>query len=265
MDRRLVAVLTAVLLAGCGGMATSDGGTETLTPAPVPEPADATTETGTLPPGVTGNGVANVDRLTAAHQRATADQSYTLTTERSTSRETANETLDTRQVVRVVNESTYAYWTNERVVWDESRARYFDNYSEFQDPDGRYVRYTELDGETRQRQSGSTAPRPELDREATVAIERFLTIDNATVSVRRDDGERHYELRGEQRTFVTERPIRNVSVSAVIRHDGLVRSLSVQYWRGNSDWGEFVRYSFAYERLGTTTVEKPAWVRASED
>lgn len=77
---RTLAVATAVVLAGCAGLAADPAPTETITPAPVPEdtPTPSTPPPPSLAPGVTAGGVEDVDRLAAAHRAALGNRSYTL-------------------------------------------------------------------------------------------------------------------------------------------------------------------------------------------
>lgn len=264
---RAVAVLGLMLLvAGCSGFSGLGSETETMTPAPVATPADPGTEAEPLPPGVGGGAVVDADRLVEAHRRAVTNTSYTLVIERESNSRTADAatSVDVRRVARVADESTYRYRADERIVWTNGRARALGNYTEFQGPAGRYTRYRATGGRIEQRRLHTVPAWERFGHRVAVAVERFLTVDDAAVAATSIDGVRHYEVRAQRETLTAARPIRNVTVRAVIRADGFVRSLSVRYWQGSSDWGEFVRYTISYEQVGTTTVERPEWVGASD-
>lgn len=78
--RRFLVVVAVVALAGCAGLGAEPGPTPTITPAPVPEgtPTPFTPTPSTLAPGVSTEGVSNVDRLVDAHRSALANRSYTV-------------------------------------------------------------------------------------------------------------------------------------------------------------------------------------------
>lgn len=256
---RPVALLVLVALAGCSGVIGPGGEAATVTPAPVQTPVETTTETSVLPPGVNGDGVVDAGRLARAHQRAITNRSYTWRASRLTTGNGSNATaVDSRQVARVQNETTYQYWTNHRIVWIDGRARNLGNYTAFADPTGRYVRYEDVASNTQYRRIGHQPARVRVGREAMSALELYLPAENATLAATRYDGQPYYELRGSgTREVVSARHTTNYTVRALIRPDGFVRSLGVRFQQGDA---QSVRYTFTYESMGTTTVDRPQWV-----
>lgn len=260
--RPAVALLALVVLAGCSGVTGPSGGTETLTPAPVATPPTATPTASALPPGVTGNGVVDISRLVDAHQTAITNQSYTWTASERTDGRRGNPTgTNVRYVATVANESTYQFFTNHRIVWRSGRPRYLGNYSEFATRELRYAHYRDTENNTQFSRTGPAPARVRVGGIAVTAIERYLPAANATVAVTRVDGQRYYELRGRGiDTPVAAGGVRNYTVSALLRPDGFVRSLTARYRVTADGRSRQVTYEYRYSGLGTTTVERPEWV-----
>jgi len=262
MARSLLLVVL-VVLAGCSGVTDVDGDTTTLTPAPVPEyQTETETESDGLPPGVAGRGVNNVHYLVRAHRAATTDMSYTWTVERitNTSGPGADNSTVTQQVAHVEDETHYDYWTNHRTVQRGGRTRYLGNYTEYTDPSGRYIKYQDTDTNT---QYGRSEPEPasaRITEESTDAIGHYLDADHARLAVVLIDGQRYYELRGQNATFATTQPVENYTVTSLIRPDGFVRSITVSYQIGRGDKRRSVTYRYEYTAIGNTTVDRPDWV-----
>jgi len=265
--RPAVALLVLLVLAGCSGVTGPSGGTETLTPAPVQTATTPTPEASPLPPGVTGNGVVDIDRLVDAHQVAITGQSYTWEARERTTGRRGNPTgTNVRYVARVANESTYRYFTNHRIVWRSGRPRYLGNYSEFATESLRYAYYTDTENNTQFSRTGPAPARVRVGGIAVTAIERYLPARSATVAATRIDGRRYYELRGRGiDTPVAPGGVANYTVRAQIRADGFVRSLNVSYRVAARDRSRSVSYGFTYTAVGTTTVERPAWVSGHWD
>jgi hypothetical protein len=263
MHRPTAVALCLLVLAGCNGVTTFDDQRATLTPAPVPTPTGAESGTSGLPPGVTGSGITDLDRLERAHRTALSSRSYTWRARRNVSEygQSGVGGLDIRRIARVQNESTYEYRSDSYPVWHGGQQRYLENYVEFADGSGNYASYVDPQNITQYERVEDAPARERVGREAISAIDWFLDVENATVSVVRNDGRRQYELRGTGHTFVNTQPVSNYSVRALIRSDGLVQSLTAQYDRGSGIHRQSVRYSFEYTALGNTTVERPTWAR----
>ena len=261
--RLAMLVVVLVVLAGCSGVTVVDRTTETVTPAPVPAP-QTETETGddTLPPGVSGRGVTNVHALVRAHQSATSDMSYTWRVERVTNTSTpGRENLTTaRHVAHVENASVYDYWTNHRTVQRGGRTRYLGNYTEFTDPSGRHVKYEDTEENTQYRKTEPVRAHVRIGDESTAAIDHYLDADDARLAVVLVDGERYYKLRGRNATFATTEPVENYTVEALVRPDGFVRAVTVNYRIGQGEQRRSITYRYEYTAIGNTTVDRPNWV-----
>jgi hypothetical protein len=264
MDRTVVALLACVTLAGCSGVTGVGGPTETVTPAPVATPPPTPAPMETLPPGVTGSGVENVDELVDAHRDALVNRSYAWHDRyvRNGSNPDGGDDLDVSHLLHVENETTFLYATNHRTVWRDGRQRHLGNYTEYADPTGQYVRVENIDSGTQYRRSQRIADGSTGSDRPAAAVDRFLDVRDGSVTLTRSDGRRYYRIRGENPTFVTAQPIHNYTVTALVRPDGLVRTLTVSYSIGRPGRLETVRYHFEYQRVGTTTVDRPAWVTA---
>ncbi|MEF8852213.1 MAG: hypothetical protein V5A44_06750 [Haloarculaceae archaeon] len=248
MGRLSVVLALVVVLAGCGSVV--DGGTtpeedtptRTLTPAPVPTSATPTDELVTLPPGVTGDGIADPDALLDAHRSALRNRSYTLRAR-----------ISVRGVV------------SERFTRVESPTRYYQrdvrygtgsNVTRFASDTSVYTRST-YDSVTRYDRFEAVIP----PRSTTVRESRaLLELDSAAVTRTTRDGHTVFVVRGTYPTHPTLPGVRNFSLRVVVEPDGLVRSLHATYVRVEGATRTNVTRSFTYTDVGATTVERPAWV-----
>ena len=262
-----LALVALVLLSGCSSFVGSEGvaGDEspepTVTPAPVPE-VTPTPDPWPVAPGISGAGVVDVDTLVDAHLRAVRGQSYEFTERRGTS-ETSNGTvpmsLDHR--ARVESENTYSRWAVNTVG---SRLPREANYSQYVvDGDG-FAEVPALGtNRTLRRSIRSSNATARIGSEAAAAIRRYLdrSPGRTTVDSTRVDGQPYYrvESRGGAVTAVVNAS--NVTISALVSPAGFVRSLDVGYRETRLGDSHRVRYRFAYDRVGTTTVDPPDWVR----
>jgi len=265
---RLLAVVTLVVLAGCGSFVGSgdgggdqtDAGPEAVTPAPVPE-TTPTPDPWPVAPGLSTNGVVNVDALVAAHLRAVRDQSYVWREWRGTS---PSETvpLELRQRARVEGEDTYTHWMVRTVG---SRVPMEANYSQYVVDGAGYAEVPSYGlNRTVRRSVQATGATERIGTETAVAIRLYLnrSSDRTTVSRTSVDGQRYYRVESEGGSVVAVANPSNVTVSALVSADGFVRSLSVRYRRDAFDGTAWVRYEFAYDSVGETTVDPPDWVTA---
>lgn len=263
MDRALIVLLAVVLLAGCSGLSTVGEDTTTMTPAPVPSPSETATETNILPPGVTGNGVTNVDLLADAHQRAILNRSYTWNARRVVLNQSDGGRTgdDVRQTAHVENEMTYSYWTNHQTIWRDGRPRQLGNFMTYAGPTGGYVRYKHTEANTQYRSFQPPPARVSVGGNAMSAIEQYLQVEAATLSKIRTEDTLLYELRGNgTQAVVDSGTVTNYTVRALIKPDGFVRSLDVRYQRRDNGQRQVVEFTYSYESLGETTVDRPAWV-----
>lgn len=246
----VVCVLVLAVLAGCGGIVGEDT-PEPVTPAPVP-----TTEAPVVD-GVTQDAV-NASQITANHERALENTSYTMR-ERIRARGTDGDTqffLNTTvwkgddgrfHLVRFEPTQTVSGRINEtRIWWDGNRS--FFEYAYGTGPDTGFM--------IRQRAA--------VDVEQDDTIGRVLAGMRVTRVSRLPDG--GAEIAGPITTrsaVPTAGAIddpRNASLRAQITPEGVVRGLAIGYdgtYQGNRTT---VRYRLGFENVGTTTVDRPAWV-----
>lgn len=259
MNARLALVVVLALSAGCSTF-TPTGPTPTVTPAPVPAAVE-TTETSPLPPGVTGNGITDAQKLAVAHVAETRNVSYTWRDHYVSERRLASGSLrtDLTQIARVETESTYTYWTNRRADDADGPFSYLGNFSEYADRRGRYARFVD-DGEVVHRQYPRRPAHRRVGRFAGNAIRQYLSVENASVAVTLVDGQRYYAVEGSGYDLPSGWEISNYTVDATISPDGFVRRLNASYVRTRGDERETIRYGYAYSSVGNTTVEQPSWV-----
>ena len=240
MDWRAVWVVLALVLAGCGSVATgAETPGETLTPVPVPEVTDTPA---TLPPGVSGASVTDTDTLLDAHAAAIQGRSYTLTVDVRTGSERA------RRVIRVETPTRYLRRDTLAEPWGSA--------TQFADGEHLYTR-TDYGSTVEYGRIESVSP----PRSQTVQLSRaFLRLDEVRVAETRVGGEVAYELTGQYPIHPAVETMENVTLRAVVEPDGFVRSLNVSYTR-HSDYVRMnVTRSFAYTDVDATTVERPVWV-----
>jgi len=243
MDWRGVAVVLAVVVAGCGsyvggpGEQGADTPAPTLTPVPVPEVTETPV---TLPPGVTGDRVTDATALYEAHTDYIEGRSYTLH-------------------VSVDVDSG----SSERLFRVETPTRYYRhdllpgrNFTRYADGERVYVRTTIGDNEL-------FASSDDVDRPTahTVRLSKaFLQLDEVRVAKTLVDGELHYELTGSYPVHPAVDSLQDVRLRAVLGPQGFVRSLNASYVAVSAGSRTNVTRSFAYTDVDSTTVERPAWV-----
>jgi hypothetical protein len=239
---RTLAVVVAVVLAGCGSLAADPGSAPTLSPAPVPEPT--TRAASPLPPGISGGGVADVDALVRAHAAALDGRSFTL---RISER---YDDLGGFRVLRVERRDRYYF--------HDATVSVAGNRTEFVDGEHRYSRST--------REGLRYELGPAVNRSTAYAwlvalpVRTPLSVGNATVYETRVAGERRYEVHIDRPVHPRFDSFRNYSVRATVHPDGLVSNLTVSYVRVHGDERTSVTRRVQYSGLDTTTVDRPTWV-----
>jgi hypothetical protein len=268
MRRALVALL--VVLAGCSAL-TPGTDRPTVTSAPVP------TDSG-LPPGVEPSSATDASALAAAHGAALGNSSYTLVTNRTV--RDANGSLRSALTVRLALSTGPSRDYHARVSVDgpapplvigepPTRAEYWANdevYLRRRTVDDRtvYSRYDDTDAYvgTWSFWLGTAALDlgPEADLRSTLEGFEARVADDSPERDRihlvgtaaRSDGfvDDPAEIEG----------IENATLHAYVTESGFVESYHVVY-DATLDDGERVRVkrSVRFERVGTTTVDRPSW------
>lgn len=290
MRRHLsVLVLAAVLVAGCNaapfGGADRSTDAERLTPLRVAtdEPPATVSVDGPRPDWLAPNGTVRVDALRRAHLDAVEDISYTWT---------FGMTRDERGAVIGGNEITRRVRTNGTATLVEqdgatltgnppiyvtratdytfrgvgfrrvSAARYVDGTSavgRVETSDSTWV--TRLDAGARKRYAFT----PDV-------LDRYLgggTIVEASVA--RADGQRLYRLyvppgdppRTLNRSAGPASRVWNYTATAYVTREGFVRTIVVGYDQRSATQNHRVSIRIDYSRVGSTTVERPAWAAPS--
>ncbi|WP_226022532.1 DUF7537 family lipoprotein [Halomicrobium salinisoli] len=249
---RATLIALAVLLAGCGTVfgPSESRATETVTPAPVPDPATRNPESA-VAPGLTGRSVADADRLARAHLAAVANRSYAWTERRTVAWPEQNRSLVDRSRLLVESERRYRYET--RSQWSRVDAAEY--------ADGRYL-YSRARGAggVRYRRVPATDATERFGGGAAASIRRYLAVENATVTAVRVGGERRYRVVGRAESIPALGSVENYTVRATVAPDGFVQTLHAAYTAADGDERRRVSYRFRYTNVGTTSVSPPAWV-----
>lgn len=265
MDWRVFGTLCLVALAvtaGCGSLTESAAETRTVTPAPVPTPSPSPDEPGgALAPGLDASGVTDAGSLARAHAEALNGTSYRWHRSWSASHRFGNATAESaeRRTLTYENATTYHLQADPYETVVDGRVRSLDEYEVYAAGDVRYRAWQTDDGRTVRRNDSFHEPPNDLDL-AAVAIRRYLDLENESVS-RIDVGEgRHYEVVGTRTSLPRFGRLDSFRARAVVRADGLVRSLNVTLATHRNDEQIDVRENFTYRQVGTATVTEPEWV-----
>lgn len=254
-----LAVAMAIVLVCTAGCSSFGGGDEasraTVTPAPVPDDVDRPLP---YPPGVNASGVTSITALSMAHRNAIRNRSYTF-------HERFVRTTDSEFGRTYLRENETAYVSDSRLYRNEVRRVQRSvngdvrRYSQSTYGDA-YVQYSwNPDGEV-SKQMGHTRAGPEQFAYETVfRIEEYLAADQSTVEevVRNDTRYVHVTgTGGRPRWEWLSEATQYYRVSVLIRPSGLVERMEMSYRTRTTA----VRFQLRIENVGTTTVEKPAWV-----
>jgi len=257
-----VGLVVLVVTAGCGSLTDSPTETTTVTPAPVPAPSPSPEEPGgSLAPGLDASGVTDPGSLAQSHGEITDRTSYRVDRTSSVVHWFGNTTAESAVVRRLTYENASRYHLAadpyETVI--DGRIQSLDDYEAYVDGDVAYRTWRTDDGRT-VRENASAGERPAEADLVTVAIRRYLRLENETVS-RIDVGDApHYEVVGTRPTLPRYGALDSYRARAVVRSDGFVRSLNVTFTVRRNDERIDVRDNFTYRQVGAATVTEPEWV-----
>jgi hypothetical protein len=251
------AVAVLLLTAGCNAFVGSDTTDRTtVTPAPVPTAAEsATAATPDPPPGVTADRLNNVALLSAGHQRATNGTSYTLNERYNEFHTGRNDTSSVRRTETIAVESPTRY-RDEMVRMTTGPNGTVERYEQSTYADGTNW-YERRDNGTVERQRGTV--RFGGDKYAyrtTFYLNRYAVVNRSSTTVVTRNGSRLYRIRGSGGEIPTTERLAEYRVELLVQPDGLVRRFDVRYRTED----RVVEYRFWYERLGETSVTRPAWL-----
>jgi hypothetical protein len=265
MATRTAAVALVVLLAGCSLLGGGTGAeTGTVTPLEVPT---ETTEGPTLPPGVTGAGVVDVDALVRAHVRAAASTSYVWVDRERRFYGNGSSLVSFERRVTFVNGTTYHRVLDPRPMF--ARGVYDRPRDEQRYADGRWLyRFGDsTSAEPAYRVEPATDASRRLARLSGESVGIYLAVPNATVSVTRVDGRRYYEVTAHRDRYPIAIPlvgdVYDYSVEAVVAPSGFVGRLNATYRTDPEGGANRVRYSFAFTEVGSATLTEPPWLPAA--
>ena len=213
----------------------------------------------TPPPGVTEEGITNLTALAAAHERAMSNRSHTVWLDRYSERVNANDTRVQHDVDMAVEGGRFLI-TNARVESGDRRrlgAVYHDGAVTYgavwNESTGAYDRVLRIDPRH------DLSPTPETVRR--IAVTRFLSTAETNVTSRTArDGATLYRVVGTGQPNATAFDrVWNYTAVAVVDSRGYVGDLTVEFTARSSGRIYRMRHEITYDRLGSTTVEVPAW------
>ena len=275
MWRRLLVCLLLVT-AGCNTLGGGDAGASTPTVTPAPVPAEET-----LAPGITDDGVTNPRALAGAHAGVITNRSYRLTVNRTV--RAANGTLRERLSLELALAANRDYLVDTGTAGPEApvflgtppaNATFWSNGSTYVRKltrDGRttYNTFSPVEGAGTWQYWARTVPFGGQQATPRAFLTRtFRAVDTVVVGRTEANGTTTYRLRGNETTEQLEADVanpRNVSLTATVTDEGLVRTLSLRYV-GTIDGEEVVvSRTVAYRNVGATSVERPPWFDRATD
>jgi len=263
-----VALVALVLLAGCGGAATSGGDrtpTRTVTPAPVPEETPTPQGPPELAPGLSAEGVFDAARLADAHAATLSSTSFTAV--RVERRHYTNGSLRSRyrSVVRMAARGDrFQYDLNQTTVRDgrprgQRLARYSDGEVVYVTTarDGETT-YSVLGGPERPADPSTVFPENASARFGVARLFGALRFD--VRDCRSVDGRTVYRLAVENGSQ-TLGGLEDINMNATVREDGVVTAYRLSY-----DVGDLrVAVAVEFRRVGETEITPPAWLPAARN
>lgn len=267
MDRRAAAVAVLLVLAGCsafgGGAPSTDR--PTLTPAPVPTEVSTPTDRPPLAPGLTSNGITDLDALVSAHVRVARNTSYVWRVHDSERQAFHNGTTLTQRVV-YVDDSRYRHEVGLLPATIDGRRSYLQGYARYADGDDEYATWTaSLSGETAYRHSEGPRANGRFARLAADPLLEYLVLRDVTVSRVSTENRTYYRVVGTRDTLLRYGDVENFRATALVRADGFVRQLNVSFATERADRRVDVRYNFTYDEIGTASLDRPAWVATARN
>ncbi len=224
-------------------------------------PGPFPSEPSTPPPGVSEEGITDIDALATAHERAMANRSHTVWLDRSTRRLNGEDERLAHDIDMVTDGRRFLVTTTD-VESDEGQRLetvYYDGVdayrAEYDDATGEY-------GDVERADPRSVSPTPDSVRESLVW--RYLAAENTTVTGTTVRGEPNVyrvvatggtEARGFDHVW-------NYTAVAQVDARGFVHDLAVEFDARSGSRVFRVRHEITYHRVGSTEFEPPDWYRA---
>jgi len=264
------AVVAILVLAGCGGAVVpgTDGTpTRTVTPAPVPVPQEPSTPRGSPPlaPGLSEEGVFDPVRLADAHAATLSNASFTAIREERRHYENGSFRSAYRSVVRMAADGErFRYELNQTDVREGTRHE--QRLARYADGSVVYVATTRRGETTYSVVGGPESPADPatiLPGNATArfgVLRLFGSLRFGVLGSRTVDGRTIHRLTVENGSG-TLGGLRNVTMNATVREDGLVTAYRLSY-----DVGDLrVAVAVEFRRVGETEITPPAWLPAARN
>jgi len=272
MERRVLAVVLIATLAGCGAIAGPQDVTETVTPAPVPTPPTENSATPddaptTVAPGIAPDGIVDLEALLDHHRSVITNTSFVMEDERRETDVRTNELRNVPQSRRTVYGDDGSYWRYESAIDpdDPSRLRYVRDFEQYGTGERAYSKWDVVGRSNTTFERLDDHPLSRNLGTPIVTFQRYLGLENETVT-RYDVGERsHYVVRGTRSSVGRYGAVENFSTRVVVREDGLIRRLDVSFVADDDGEPVAVEYTARYSRLGNATVTPPEWLPTARE
>lgn len=267
MSRISLVLVVVLLLAGCNAP-TAEPTEPTLTPAPVPETPSPTPSRG-LAPGVGPTGVADAAALAAAHARVLGSASYTVN--QTLLQRYPNGTVDARYVTVARFAADHTVFRSTLRQADRRDGRLVTRRVErYGDGDRVYEAVTEgnttehrlvrgADGEPRS--PVNVFPANLTNRRSIARL--FTLVGTEVIDRRIENGTRLVTVGTTEPQPLP--PLQNVTVTATVQADGLVRAYRVEYGVERDGARVAVLVVLRYTAVGATTPEAPPWLGRVSD
>lgn len=263
MRLRLVGLLALVIAtAGCSAFVGGGEPTPTLTPAEVPDPPTPTETGTTVAPGVSTSEATDPVVLAQHHVAAAQGTSYVY---REEYREiVGNErTADVQSAHRIVVENDTVY---RRVIpsydgWIDGDDHHLVGYGEYADGSTLYRSWHRGDAGRVYQFHRNPGERTSYARYAAGPIERYLDLTDPTITRMDVEGSTaaHFQVSGTNVSLPTARDVDDYRVRAVVREDGFVKRLDVEYDTSVDGRDLEIGYNFSYRSIGSASVTPPTW------
>ncbi len=245
--------------AGCAGLPSlgdGDTGSDTVTPAPIPE---VTTTERQLdpPPGLAPDGIEHAGTLAFTHRRLLQQQSYTFHEQFRRTVETGDGgyTVVRNETTTVVDAGRYRHRL-ERVRHRPNGTRTTYAAEAFAGGGRWYDRSDPGDGPASYDSGELVAETDQFAAESEFYLDRYVTVTESRVELVRWRGRPFYRVTGWNGTTPLGQRADRYRVALIVDRRGLVHRFDVSYRTET----ERLSYSFRYERLGETRVVAPDWV-----
>ncbi|WP_233547671.1 hypothetical protein [Haloferax sp. Atlit-10N] len=217
-------------------------------------------------PGVGPDGIENLTALSAAHERALADESYTLWVDIYRP-EGAGPNSTRRQYDTDIAVAGERYVIAETVESGRERTRLETVYY---DGDAWYVAETEDGVERTRRVNGNTtAPPVQFEPRGLNRglVRQYLDTRATNVTGKvTDENVTYYRIEGSQRPAIGGvEPVQDYQFVAHVDEQGFVADATATYALVSDEGFYWVRFEWTYGRVGETTVAPPAWVEGVEN